>query len=80
MKHWGTYIEAIHPITGELVLWCGPTIAAPSKRLAQQYCEDNGLGYCKVDGELIMDVPCKAGTDNDPDWSKKVDYTLPDMN
>lgn len=73
MRRWTTKIHAIKPSTGELVEWCGPVINVPSWKLAQEYCENNGLGYCQVDGELIMEIPCKEGS-HDPDWNKSIDY------
>lgn len=48
-----TTIIAINPITGELCEWAGPHIEALTWRMAEQYCQKNGLGYCKVDGILI---------------------------
>ena len=40
---------------------------------AQEYCELNGLGYCKVVGELIAEIPCKEGT-YEPDFNNMIDY------
>lgn len=73
MKKWCTEIRAIYPPTGELSTFQGPYIEAPSAELAQEYCEKNGLGYCKVNGELIAEIPCKPGT-YDPDFDKMIDY------
>ena len=46
--------------------------------LAKEYCENNGLGYCIVEGELVGEY----GVDEEggPDFSKKVDFTLPEKN
>ena len=49
---WLTEIRAIDPQTGELVDWCGPQIDADSFEEAENYCNSNGLGYCKIVGQL----------------------------
>jgi hypothetical protein len=77
MKTWATKIKAIDPLTGELLEWCGPNIEAPSEILAKEYCQLNGLGYCFIDGELIMEIPCD---DLKPDFNKTVFYDLTDQN
>ena len=79
MKHWSTEIKAKSPINGQMSTYAGPDIKAPTLELAQEYCEKNGLGYCWVIGELIMDIPCIEGT-LDPDWDKAIDYTKPQDN
>lgn len=53
MKKFVTIIQAIDPKTGELCKWVGPTIEAESFSDAEKYCNDNGLGYCGVDGEMV---------------------------
>lgn len=47
-----TSIEAINPRTGELNIFNGPVIEAESWEQAQYHCDNNGLGYCRVDGEF----------------------------
>lgn len=47
-----TTIKAIDPKTGELHTWQGPNIEGISFAHAQDWCNNNGLGYCKVDGLL----------------------------
>lgn len=79
MRKWTTKIHAIDPFSGELCWWCGPHIDAPSASLAQDYCNNNGMGYCVVDGELIMEVPCKDDGCT-PDWKSAVDFELPGKN
>lgn len=49
-----TEINAIHPDTGELCRWMGPYIEAPGPDEARQFCDQNGLGYCRVMGELVL--------------------------
>ncbi len=70
---WVTEIQAIKPSTGELRIYCGPHVPGISLADAQQYCEQNGLGYCRVIGRLIGEIPCKAGT-YEPDYSKAINY------
>ncbi|GAA0561683.1 hypothetical protein LX66_3570 [Chitinophaga japonensis] len=48
MKKWTTYIYAVSPLTGLLTKYCGPKITAPTRELAQEWCELNGMGYCTV--------------------------------
>ena len=52
MKVWTTEILAIDT-NGEIVLYRGPNIEAETWKGAEKYCQENGLGYCKVTGELI---------------------------
>lgn len=74
MKKWVTEIQAIDPHTGRgLITWCGPEVPGLTLKHAEQYCQQNGLGYCKVIGELIAEIPCKEGS-IEADFSKKVDY------
>jgi hypothetical protein len=51
MRRWVTHIEAIDYKDRGLKLWVGPYIEAPTKKLAQEYCDNNGLGYCRVIAE-----------------------------
>lgn len=45
-----TEIRAINPENGEMALWAGPNVEANSFEEATEYCNNNGLGYCKVVG------------------------------
>jgi hypothetical protein len=74
-----TEIQAISPITGELTTYGGPHVPGISETTAQEYCELNGLGYCKVVGELIAEIPCKEGT-YEPNWDEMVDYEKERLN
>ena len=79
MKTFTTIIRAIDPESLTLKTYSGPNIQALNFQDAQDYCNINGLGYCKVDGELISEIPCK----NDgvtPDFRKSIDYSLTQMN
>lgn len=73
MKIWTTLIYAKCAETNIITTFCGQNIEAPTKQLAHQYCQRNGLGYLHISDELVMDVPCKKGT-YDPDWNNAVDY------
>lgn len=57
MKKFTTSVEAINPHTGELNLFNGPVIEAVSWEQAQYNCDNNGLGYCRVDGEYKGEKP-----------------------
>jgi hypothetical protein len=73
MKLWCTEIEAKDPFTGQLKKWCGPEVPGICHNDAERYCQDNGLGYCKVTGELVAEIPCKEGT-YEPDFKNMIDY------
>jgi hypothetical protein len=81
MKIWLTEILAIDPNNPErgLVKWCGPDIKALTEQHAKEYCQNNGLGYCRVIGELVMEIPCKKGT-YEPDFNNAVDYEQSQLN
>lgn len=50
-----TSIMAIDPNNGEFCEWDGPTIEANSWHEAERYCQENGLGYCKIVGIKVME-------------------------
>lgn len=80
MKKWTTIIYAKDPCSdGEVVEFNGPVIEAFTARLAHEYCQNNGLGYCYISDELAAEIPCKPGT-LEPDWDKMVDYEDPQNN
>ncbi|KAA5532672.1 hypothetical protein F0919_17990 [Taibaiella lutea] len=79
MSLYTTVIRAISPIDGELKTFLGPNVPGISISDAQNYCEKNELGYCKVDGKLIAEIPCRPGT-HEADWKKMVDYEDPELN
>ena len=56
MTEWTTEIQATDPIDNELKLWQGPNIPGESIEDAIEYCNENGLGYCKVAGKLIGEI------------------------
>jgi len=73
MKYWVTEITALDPKTNEMKKWGGDNIQAPTKELAQEWCNNNYKGYLKVIGELVAEIPCKEGG-NEPDISRMIDY------
>ena len=77
---WSTNIYALDPMDGVYKEFGGPIIEAPSKSLAHEFCQHNGLGYCHIGDQVVMEVPCKKGTTNVPDWEKMIDYEKIDMN
>lgn len=48
-----TEIKALDPKTGELKTWAGPNVSGISFEHAQAFCDNNGMGYCKVVGRLV---------------------------
>lgn len=56
MDLYTTEIEAIDPVTNEIALWQGPHVPGINFSDAQDYCQRNGLGYCKVTGKFVGEV------------------------
>lgn len=79
MNVYVTQIKAVSPKTGDIKMYAGPNVPGISFADAQDYCDNNGLGYCKVFGQLIAEVPCDPGT-NKPDWENMVDYETKNLN
>ncbi len=73
MKQYLTEIKAIDPVDGEIKTFAGPNVPGITFADAEVYCQNNGLGYCKVIGELVAEIPCKPGS-YEPDWDGQVDY------
>lgn len=59
MKTWVTEILA-YDHSNELQRWIGPHVPGINMQDAQRYCEENGLGYCKVLGELVAEIPAQT--------------------
>jgi hypothetical protein len=78
MKIWLTEIKALDANTGEIKIWGGDNVEAPTWDMAQKWCNEN-KGYLKVIGELISEIPCKEGT-YEPEWDKAIDYDKQQLN
>lgn len=68
-----TVIRAISPNDGQLKSYAGPHVPGISVEDAQAYCEHNGLGYCKVLGQLSVEIPLKEDASG-LDWDNMIDY------
>jgi len=53
-----TIIQAIDK-DGQLRTFVGPNVPGESYEDAQYHCDNNGLGYCRVDGILVEEIPYK---------------------
>jgi len=42
---------------GQIKTFVGPNVPGESFEDAQTYCDNNGLGYCQVDGILVEEIP-----------------------
>lgn len=61
MNHYVTEIRALDPLSGRMKIWCGPNVPALNYAEADRYCQENGLGYCMVVGELIEEIDFETG-------------------
>jgi len=57
VKKYATEILAIDPIDREMKTWTGPIIEAQSESNAFDFCQNNGLGYCNIVGEVVGEIP-----------------------
>lgn len=67
MDLYTTTIKAIDPKDGELKTWSGQHVPGLSFSDAQNYCDKNGLGFCKVEGKLVAEI------DSNEVWDKNND-------
>lgn len=72
MRTYTTEIQALDPETGEMKSWAGPNVPGITLKDAENYCQQNGLGYCKINGELVAEIPCDEIFK--PNWDNMVDY------
>ena len=79
MNLYTTEIIAICPTTGELLKWGGPRVPGISFKDAEDFCQRNGLGYCRVKGKLVADIPTTENTAS-PDWSQMKEYGNENLN
>lgn len=56
-KLWCTEIRAVEQLSGERHRFGGPYVPGDSFEDAQDYCNNNGLGYCFVTGEFGGEIP-----------------------
>lgn len=70
-----TEIEAVDPESGKVKSYSGPNIPANSFSEAVKYCQENGLGYCKVIGKFISEITDNV-TGNNPlnNWQKNTKF------
>lgn len=87
MKIWLTQLKAINPINNQLTTFCGPNIKALTHQMAYDFCQENGLGYLEVLGELCGEIPCVTTIGEDgiiyeysPDFSRMIDYEVQNNN
>lgn len=73
MRMWATLIKAVDPTDGTVKQWHGPNVPGINLEDAEIYCQQNGLGYCEILGELECEIPCKEGT-IEPDFGKMTDF------
>lgn len=72
MTLWLTHIYALSPLDGQKRLYFGPYIPGETREDAQEYCENNGLGYLWVTDQMIVsEIPEVNGK---PDWKNRKDY------
>ena len=62
MAKFATTIRATDPITGEILTYSGPEVEAKTWSAAERYCQENGLGYCKVTA-IIRESPVLSDAD-----------------
>jgi hypothetical protein len=79
MNLYVTEIQALNPHTKDLRIWSGPHVPGISFEDAQRYCDEN-LGYCKVVGKLVSEIPCKNGVLSEPDFDNRIEYDTINLN
>ena len=62
MAKFATSVWAIDPKTNQKTRFSGPIIEEKTWSAAQKYCDENGLGYCKISG-IIEDEPVLSDAD-----------------
>ena len=67
-----TYYMKLDPRTQEKHKFIGEDIWGISEEHARQELQEKGLGHYAVDGVRVSRIP--AVNDNEPDFSRKVDY------
>lgn len=70
MKKWTTIIKAVDHKDGKLKEFIGPVVPGSNWSEAEIYCQENGLGYCEVRGELVEEIDEAIKTFKSV-WTKK---------
>lgn len=79
MKAYLTEATLVCPTTGDLLTYRGPNAFGISFEDAQDYCERNGFGYCRVIGQIVSEVPTLPDGIT-PDWDSEVDFEKSHLN
>ena len=53
---WVTEIYARNSVTGEMAYFAGPRVPGKTREEAEEFCNTNGLGYCKVVDRFVMEI------------------------
>lgn len=61
MNIYTTEIIAVNPLTNEFCKFAGPNVPGLTWQDADRYCQENELGYCKVNGLLISEIDEQTG-------------------
>lgn len=72
-----TEVTSECPVTGELKTYRGPNAYGISFADAREYCDRNGMGYCRIVGEIVLEVNADGLT---PNWDTEIDYETPKLN
>lgn len=73
IRIWATQILAYCPHSRALFHWQGPHVPGIDKADAERFCQENGLGYCRVVGQVIEEIPCDDKTGK-PDFSRRLSF------
>ncbi len=79
MNAYLTEATLVCPVTGDLKVYRGPNAFGISFEDAQDYCERNGFGYCKVIGKIVSEVPTLPDGLT-PDWDSEIDFEIQNLN
>ena len=71
-KWYMTQLRAVCAVTGDMKTFIGPDVPAISFEDADNYCQAQGLGYCRVIGVLV--------SEQSSDCSCGIDYETPTLN
>ena len=63
MNIYTTEILAVNPETNELSKFAGPNVQGLTWQDANKFCQENELGYCRVNGMLISEIDEHTGVE-----------------